>query len=145
MTSRSKNQTFQLLVADVYELSGALRRHGDALAGEVGQTQARWQVLSVCSEGDWTVPDAARRLGISRQAVQRVADLLVSNGLATWETNPGHRRSPHLRPTAAGRAALASIDDASQAWHSHVVRGVSAADLEQAHEVLRAVLERIEG
>jgi DNA-binding MarR family transcriptional regulator len=144
VSANSKDDTFQLLVADVFELAGTLRRHGDELAGDVGQSQARWQVLSVCSEGDWTVPDAARRLGVSRQAVQRVADLLVADDLAAYEPNPGHRRSPYLQLTASGRAALQSIDDASRTWRTQVVRGVTAAELEQAHQVLRAVLDGIE-
>jgi len=104
---------------------------------EVGQTQARWQVLSVCSDGHWTVPDAARRLGVTRQAVQRVADLLVEDGLVYYEANPAHLRSPHVRLTAAGRAALAAIDDASSRWRAGVVRGVEAADLLAAQQGLR--------
>src|SRR5918997_6373082 len=95
------------LVADVVEAAGAIRRLGDEMASEVGQTQARWQVLSVLSEGDWTVARAARRLGITRQSVQRVADLLLAEGLLQAEPNPDHARSPLMRLTPAGRRALA--------------------------------------
>ncbi|MGW8557309.1 hypothetical protein [Streptomyces tubercidicus] len=35
-----------LLVADVYEAAGALRRAGETLAAAEGQTQARWQLMS---------------------------------------------------------------------------------------------------
>ena len=72
-----------LLVADIFEAAGALREHGDQIAGRVGQSQARWQVLSVFSEGDWTVATAARRLGVTRQSEQRIADLLVADVLDT--------------------------------------------------------------
>jgi DNA-binding MarR family transcriptional regulator len=142
MATPTVDEAFQLLVADVFELAGALRRHGDELAAVVGQSQARWQVLSVCSDGDWTVPDAARRLGVSRQAVQRVADLLVADGLATYEPNPGHRRSPHLRLTRSGVAALAAIDEASAAWRAEVAAGLSATDLARTRKVLRDLTER---
>ena len=71
-----------LVVADVFELAGALRRSGDDLAGEVGQTQARWQLLSVLSEGRWTASDAARRLGVTRQA------LLHAKPTASVRTSP---------------------------------------------------------
>jgi DNA-binding MarR family transcriptional regulator len=143
VTSRPKDETYQLLVADIYELAGALRRHGDELAGAVGQSQARWQVLSVLSDGDWTVPDAARRLGVSRQAVQRIADLLVEEGSAEYEPNPGHKRSPYVRLTRSGAAALASIDEAASTRRSQVLRDVSAADLEHAHSVLRTLLAQV--
>ncbi|GHB99248.1 hypothetical protein GCM10010397_84400 [Streptomyces spinoverrucosus] len=76
-----------LLVADVFEAAGALRRLGEHTAQAEGLTQARWQVLSVVSETALTVPQAARRLGVSRQNVQRVANDLASSG------------TPPIRPT----------------------------------------------
>ena len=105
--SRPSNQdpeAFALLVADVFDAAGVLRRYGERIAASAGQTQARWQLLSVVSEGDWTVPMAADRLGISRQAVQRIANDVVTDDLAVFEENPRHRRSPFLRLTANGRA-----------------------------------------
>lgn len=63
-----------LLAADVYELAGLLRQAGEEIAAVQGQTQARWQLLSVVSDPPLSIPQAARRLGISRQAVQRVAN-----------------------------------------------------------------------
>ena len=39
-----------LLVADVYEAAGVLRKSGEAVAATEGQTQARWQLLSAVSE-----------------------------------------------------------------------------------------------
>src|SRR5215213_2268842 len=66
------------LVADVLECAGALRRYGDALTRPLGQTEVRWAVLSVLSGGARTVPQVARRLGVTRQSVQRVANLLVA-------------------------------------------------------------------
>ena len=39
-----------LLVADVFEAAGVLRRYGERTAATAGQTQARWQLLSVVSE-----------------------------------------------------------------------------------------------
>jgi DNA-binding MarR family transcriptional regulator len=66
-----------LIIADVYELAGRLREYGEAIARTVGQTQARWQVMSVASSAEpHSVPRIARVLGVSRQNVQRIADLL---------------------------------------------------------------------
>lgn len=131
-----------LLVADVFECAGALRRHGDRIAAVAGQTQARWQVLSVVSEGDWTASSAARRLGVTRQAVQRVADALVADGLVTAAPNPRHQRAPLLRPTAAGRQALAAITAASQPWQRAAGAGIDPADLATTRRVLQALTAR---
>jgi len=106
----SNGEAFALLVADVYELAGALRHTGESLAAKEGQTQARWQLLSAVSQDDLTVPAAARRLGISRQAVQRVANDLVTDGLAAFTANPEHRTSPVLTLTSTGRASLSAMN-----------------------------------
>jgi DNA-binding MarR family transcriptional regulator len=127
------------LVAAVYRAAGALRRHGDLVAAAAGQTQARWQVLSVASAGDWTVPRIAHELGISRQAVQRVADELLRDGLAIAEPNPYHRRSPLLRLTGDGCAALAAITEAAAAWHAELDAAIGPEDAAAARRVLAAL------
>ena len=52
-------------------------------------------------------------MGISRQAVQRVANDLVTDGLAEFTPNPDHRTSPLLALTDAGDGALATITRAA--------------------------------
>ena len=129
------------LVADVVEAAGAIRRLGDEMASEVGQTQARWQVLSVLSEGDWTVARAARRLGITRQSVQRVADLLLEEGLLVAEPNPDHARSPLIRLTREGERALATITAVSDPWQEALGSRLTLDDLRTARRVLAALIE----
>ncbi|CAM5668213.1 winged helix-turn-helix transcriptional regulator [Streptomyces californicus] len=46
-------------------------------------------------------------MGITRQSVQRIADLLVERGLAEYTENPAHRRAKLLQVTDAGRRAVA--------------------------------------
>ena len=87
------------------------RRLGERTVATEGQTQARWQVLSVISEADWTVPMTADRLGTSRQAVQRIANELVDEGLAAFDYNPRHRLSPFLRLTPYGHGMLDAITE----------------------------------
>lgn len=130
---------YRLLIADVYELAGASRRTSDALAAAVGQTAARWHALSVVSDRPRTVADAARRLGLTRQSVQRVVDDLLRDGLLDRVPNPGHRRAPLLEPTPAGRAVLADLDARSAADRTGVLAraGVTADELAAARDVLR--------
>ncbi len=42
-------------------------------------------------------------MGLTRQSVQRIADLLVERGLAAYADNPAHRRAKLVTPTSAGR------------------------------------------
>ncbi len=129
-----------LLIADIYELAGLLRQAGEEIAGSQGQTQARWQLLSAVSDPPLSVPQAARRLGISRQAVQRVANDLVAAGLAEFTANPDHRTSPLLTLTDAGAETLAEITRAGLRFNRELAtvlgerrlrdlrRGVGATD-----------------
>jgi len=84
------SEQYRLLMADVYELAGLSRRTSEAIARELGQTVARWHVLSVLSAGPCTVPATARRLGLTRQGVQRVADDLLAARLLKASPNPDH-------------------------------------------------------
>src|SRR6476661_5210952 len=85
-----------VIVADIYEIAGRFRENGEAIARSVGQTQARWQVLSAASGRPHTVPQIARVLGVTRQNVQRIADLLVKEGAAEFRANPDHQSSLHV-------------------------------------------------
>src|ERR1043165_1952313 len=96
MESTKLSPPLPLIVAAIYELAGSFRAQGEAIANTVGQTQARWQVMSAASAEPKTVPQIARRLGVTRQNVQRIADLLVKENWASFEDNPDHRASPHF-------------------------------------------------
>ncbi|HVE68311.1 MAG TPA: MarR family winged helix-turn-helix transcriptional regulator [Solirubrobacteraceae bacterium] len=130
------------LVADVVEAAGAIRRLGDEMAATVGQTQARWSALSVfASEGDWTVARGARRLGISRQSLQRVVDLLLDEGLLAAVPNPDHARSPLIRLTPEGERTLATIAAASEPWQARLAERMTLDEVLAARKVLAAVVQ----
>jgi DNA-binding MarR family transcriptional regulator len=145
MSGGSAVETLPRLIADIYEAAGALRERGERIAAVAGQTQARWQVLSAFSEGDWTVPKVARRLGVTRQAVQRTADQLRADGMIEFKTNPDHARSPLARPTPAGRAALAAITTAASGWHELATTGLTPNELKIARAVLHALTTAAHG
>lgn len=109
-------------IADVVELAGLFRRIADEIARHEGQTQSRWYALSVFSDAPLTVSQAARRLGTTRQAVQRTANELLASGLAVTQPNPDHRASPYVVLTPAGRQTLQRISEAAvharRAWFS---------------------------
>jgi DNA-binding MarR family transcriptional regulator len=106
-----------LLIADLYEAAGASRRLGERLAATEGQTQARWQLLSVFSGPPLTVPQAARRLGVFRQGVQRLVGELERDGLLRSVPNPDHKTSSLVVLTDAGRDLLARINLRAQRVH----------------------------
>src|ERR1700743_2727666 len=133
-----------LIVADISELPGHCRDNGDEIAGTVGQTQARWQVMSTASDTPKTVPQIARRLGVSRQNVQRIADLLVAENWASFEANPDHRGSPYLVLNRRGRDALDRLTRTAAGYHARLARKLSAADIQSIHRGLRRLLNAMD-
>lgn len=129
-----------LLVADVYELAGLLRRSGEVTAATQGQTQARWQLLSVICEEALTVPQAARRLGITRQGIQRVANDLVEADLAEFQSNPDHRTSPLLALTDNGRDVLEAITERAAVSNSRLAAALGPASLRATHQGIRRLI-----
>ena len=85
------------------------------------------------------VAGIARAMGITRQSVQRIADLLVERGLAEYVPNPAHRRAKLLRPTDDGRAAIARIDPGHAALAARLAEALGD---EQFAETVR-VLEQL--
>jgi DNA-binding MarR family transcriptional regulator len=144
MTREQTASLVPLIVADAYELAGRFRVRGEAIARTVGQTQARWQVMSVASDGPHTVPQIARRLGVSRQNVQRIADALVAGGWASFAANPDHSGSPFLVLNEHGGAALAKIVGAAHAYHLEFAGRFAPAEIEAIHRGLRRLLAATE-
>jgi DNA-binding MarR family transcriptional regulator len=137
---------YRLLIADVYELAGASRRTSDDLARAVGQTAARWHVLSALSDAPRSVPSAARRLGLAPQSVQRVVDDLVRAGHLEPTPNPDHIRSPLYALTETGREALTTMFARSDDARGRMLKraGVTERQLTEARQVIRALSAAIE-
>src|ERR1700733_9162069 len=133
-----------IIIADIYELAGRFRDYGEAVAQTVGQTQARWQVMSAASVEPNTVPRFARVLGVTRQNVQRIAVLLVAEGSAEYRDNPDHRASPHLLLTKRGRAAFEQLMKAAGGYHARIARKLSSSDVVSLQRGLRRLLKTLD-
>jgi len=131
------------LVAQVFRLNGLLTSAGDAMAAHAGQTGARWRVLAAIDRVPLTVPQIARAWWLSRQSVQRVADMLVDEGFAVYEQNPGHRRSKLLRITPKGSSALRSIRRAQRRWAQQLGGEIGESDLRTANATLARLVEAL--
>ncbi len=92
-----------------------------------------------------TVPQIARRLGVTRQAVQRLGDLLARERMAAFEANPDHRASPYLVPTDKGRQALAHLAREAAAHNARLAQKLGGADLAALHAGLRRLIEVLDG
>ncbi|RPA12494.1 MarR family winged helix-turn-helix transcriptional regulator [Gordonia sp. OPL2] len=126
------------LFSELYEAAGAGRRLGEGIAAQAGQTQARWQTLWTIGAGPMTVPQIARRLGVSRQHILRLTNSLADEGLIESGVNPDHKTSPLLDLTPTGREVLDMIDRGAQASNEALLQQLSDSDV----ELLRTLLQR---
>ena len=121
----------------VFKLNGQFLALAEDLADPAGLTAAWWQVLGAALPAPLPVAGIAREMGITRQSVQRVADLLVERGLAEYRDNPAHRRAKLLAPTAEGRAAIRRIDPGHAAAARALARRVGRDRLAELVAALR--------
>ena len=132
------------LVLETFRLNGRLLEAAQGLAAEGGITAAWWQVLGGVLDEPRSVADVARRMGLTRQAVQRIADLLVERGLAEYRANPAHRRAKLLACTEAGYWAIRRIALAAHPWGDRVGRQVGEAELRAAVATMRRLVSALE-
>ncbi len=87
------------VILATFRLNARLMEAAQDLAAHGGLTAAWWQVLGGVLDEPRSVADVGRIMGVSRQGVQRIADLLVERGLAEYRPNPAHRRAKLLACT----------------------------------------------
>jgi DNA-binding MarR family transcriptional regulator len=134
------------LILEVFRVNGDLIAAGDGIAGEFGQSSARWQVLGALAEEVRTVPGIAREMGLARQSVQRTVDVLEAEGIVEYLDNPAHRRSKLVGMTARGRDIYRKILARQVRWVNGLVADlpVSERDIRKGLSVLQHLRARLE-
>jgi DNA-binding MarR family transcriptional regulator len=141
-----EGQTATEVILSTFRANGLLLAAGDVIAGGEGLTSSRWQVLGAIAlaERSLTVPQIARRMGLTRQSVHATVTRLVRDGLLEFAPNADHRRSPLVWLTETGRAKYAALDERQAAWVNGLADGLSHANLETAAHVLDELCRRLE-
>lgn len=135
---------FATFAISVLRLAGHLQTAGDALAKPAGQTSARWQVLAAADHAPMSVADAGRALGMTRQGVQRIADLLHKDGLVAYAENPAHQRAKLMVLTDEGKSALKLIQARQAAWANALGENLGEKEIVRATETIIAALQAVE-
>jgi DNA-binding MarR family transcriptional regulator len=142
----SDGETATDVVLATFRANGLLLAAGDDLAGTEGLTSARWQVLGAITLADrpLSVPQIARRMGLTRQSVHVTVNRLVDEGLLERAPNADHRRSPLVRLTEDGTAKYSAIDARQAVWVNRLAGGIGRAQLETTARVLDELCRRLE-
>jgi DNA-binding MarR family transcriptional regulator len=132
------------LILETFRLNGLLLAAGDRLTSDLGLSSARWQVMGAIDEAPLPVAQIARNMGLTRQAVQRVANVLADEGLVEFTENPDHRRAKLVRLAAGGRVALEKISGRQIEWSNRLAEGLDAEEIKDALAVLSVLRQRLE-
>lgn len=143
MKNTSSGAKLTELILEIFRLNGALVTAGDELIGDLGLTSARWQVLGTLPSGPATVAEIARRMGLSRQNVQRIADRLVIDGFLETEPNPAHSRAKFYKLTTDGIAVMEEVNIRQSKWVNQIADGIDIKQLNDAISVMTLVNQRL--
>jgi DNA-binding MarR family transcriptional regulator len=132
------------VVITTFRLNRGLLDVAEGLATDGEITAAWWQVIGGILDEPRTIPEIGRRMGITRQAVRRVADLLVDRGLVEYRPNPNHRRANLLACTEAGDWAIRRIAVSQHPWANRVGAQVGAHGLRQTLSTMERILSALQ-
>ena len=137
--SRREQDLLSAASIATFKLNGQFLALAEELARPAGLTAAWWQVVGAVLGGPLPVAGIAREMGLARQSVQRIADILVERGLAEYRDNPAHRRAKLLVPTEAGRAAIGRIGPGYADAAGRLAAAFGEKALADAVDTLRAL------
>ena len=140
----SKRVLFLDLVLSVFRLNGLLIAQGDDMTEGLGLTHARWKVIGAIalSNNGLTVPGIARVLGQSRQAVQRITDVMVEDGLLEYHENPKHKRSVLVLLSDQGKEIYNTLREVQDPWAIEATQDIPVEELETALRLIRRLIKK---
>lgn len=146
MAHSPKRKLFLDLVLSLFRLNGLLVAEGDHMAEGLGLTSARWKVIGVVAlaNSGVTVPGVARVLGQSRQAVQRLTDVMEKDGLLRYQDNPEHKRSVLVCLTDTGQDVYASLRAVQDPWAIENTADVPLEEMEMGLQLVRRLIHKFD-
>ncbi len=143
MPHTKAGKTFTALVLKIFHINGRLLAAGDRLTKPLGLTSARWQVLGAIEARSLPVAQIARNMGLARQNVQRLADILEKEGIVEYAPNPDHKRAKLVSLTDRGRRTMKELGHLQVTWANQTSSGVSLAEMQTALDVIHKLRSRL--
>jgi DNA-binding MarR family transcriptional regulator len=144
MSHTKAGKAFTKLILETFQFNGRRLAAGDRLAKPLGLTSSRWQVLGAIEAQSLSVAQIARRMGLARQNVQRLADALEKELMVEYAPNPDHKRAKLVRPTERGRSALKKLGLRQELWANRTASEVGASEIQTAVDVVKKLRSRLE-
>jgi len=133
------------LLRECFRLNRGLVDAARRLTDGSGITGAQWGVLAAFAQDDetGTVAAAARRMGLARQSVQRVADVLAEQQLVKYLPSPDDQRAKRVELTARGVELLSELEQRQQQWVANIAADCSDSEINSALKLIHDIRERV--
>lgn len=136
---------------DAYRITRLIRRLFRAMEHEAGEhrkslsisTADRAVLELIHPDSELSVPEIARRYGVSRQHVQVTVNGLMNKSLVATVNNPVHKRSPLIVQTARGRAVFDAVLQHDRDAVNRLFEGIPHEDRRQTRATLEKLLEKL--
>lgn len=137
--------------SDAYRITWLIRRLYRAMANsaggylnDLGISAADRAVMEfIHPDRRLSVPDIARRYRVSRQHVQVTVNSLIDKGLAAAVDNPGHKRSPLIELTGAGRDLFQTVLEREREAIDRLFANVPPEDRRRTRETLETLYHNV--
>ena len=146
MTQRTaKGELLNSIIHETFQLNGTLLARGNEIAKPFGLTSARWQVLSAIDlEGrPLTVSQIARRMGLTRQSVQRIINDLTELGMVTSSLNVDHKRSLLFSLSELGAESLQKTENVQMTVVNEIAEVCTVDQLSEVLRVMEIMKQRV--
>jgi DNA-binding MarR family transcriptional regulator len=134
------------LIRAVLRMNAMVQKSGARLMRGTRITNARWQTLSelFALKKPVTLSELARHMGLTRQAIQRLADDMKSDGLVKFTANPGDARAMHLLLTDAGKATYHDALEREWQWTNAIAEDFDTEQIMHAVALLEAITQKMQ-
>jgi DNA-binding MarR family transcriptional regulator len=136
-------EAFTELVLEIFRVNGCLLAEGDRMTADLNLTSARWQVMGAIGREAIPVAQIARKMGLRRQSVQRLVDILAGEGLVEFKPNPEHQRAKLVKLTEIGWQKLDRINQIEVGWANNISREMDVEKLKNAVEILQQIRKHL--
>lgn len=132
---------FSELTLESFKLAALLVAQGDKLAESAGLSSAKWKILGVLAQArkPLTVPQIGRSMNQSRQAVQRLVDLMRDDGLLLDSDNPNHKKARLFRMSDKGQKIFVDLNELQVPWANEIAENIDRQELKTALKVLKQI------
>jgi len=98
--------------------------------------QRSYWALTALAGGADDASQLVNEMGVTKQAISKLVDLVVASGFVDRETNPADRRRTVLRLTAKGRKAVDVIEQAVQSTEQEFAAELGPASVKELTQTL---------